>query len=264
MFINATHRNNVKVIGRGSEVLLFAHGFGCDQNTWRALIPAFEDNYRIVLFDYVGAGGSDLTAYKEQRYNTLEGYAQDIIDICAELELQDVTLIGHSVSSMIGLLAIKKAPHFFKKIVFIGPSPRYMNDIGYYGGIEAKDLEELLEVMDRNYLGWSKLVAPSIMANPDRPQLAADLAASFCATDPEIARKFARVTFLSDNRKDLSSLSLPSLTIQCEEDFLTSKEVALYIQEHTQNNELVMLPTKGHCPHLSDPQGVIKAIQDFI
>jgi len=264
MFINAVQRNNVKIIGQGSKILMFAHGFGCDQNTWRAIIPAFENDYQLILFDYVGAGNSDLTAYSDQRYNSLEGYAQDVIDICTELQLKNITFIGHSVSSMIGLLAIKQAPHFFKKIVFIGPSPRYLNDTGYPGGIDSKDLEELLDVMDSNYLGWSAFVAPSIMGNNDRPQLAEELTASFCATDPDIAKKFARVTFLSDNRKDLPSLTLPSLTIQCEDDFLTSKEVAEYIQNHTPDNQLVMLASNGHCPHLSDPQGVIKAIKDFI
>lgn len=264
MFINAVYRNNVKIIGQGSKVLMFAHGFGCDQNTWRLIIPAFKNDYRLVLFDYVGAGHSDLTAYNDQRYGSLEGYAQDVIDICTELDLQDIIFIGHSVSSMIGLLAIKQEPRFFKKIVFIGPSPRYMNDIGYNGGTDAKDLEDLLDIMDRNYLGWSAMVAPSIMANSERPQLAEELTVSFCATDPEIAKKFARVTFLSDNRKDLASLSVPSLTIQCEEDFLTSKEVAEYIQANTMNNQLVMLETSGHCPHLSDPEGIIKAIQAFI
>jgi len=264
MNTNAVLRNNVKITGQGTETLLFGHGFGCDQNTWRSILPAFEKDYRLIMFDYVGAGGSDLTAYTDERYSSLDGYAQDIIDICSELQLQDVTFIGHSVSSMIGVLAIKKAPHFFRKIVFIGPSPRYLNEEGYNGGIDAADLDDLLDVMDSNYLGWSGMVAPLIMANEQEPHLAEALTASFCATDPEIAKKFARVTFMSDNRKDLSSLTIPSLTIQCEEDFLTSKEVAEYIQQHTFNNEVIMLDTKGHCPHLSDPKGVITAIKRFI
>jgi sigma-B regulation protein RsbQ len=257
-------RNNVKILGQGTETLMFGHGFGCDQNTWRYILPAFEQDYRLIVFDYVGAGGSDLSAYSDERYSTMDGYAQDIIDICNELEVRDVTFIGHSVSSMIGLLAVKQSPEIFKKIVFIGPSPRYLNDEGYKGGIDAADLDDLLDVMDSNYLGWSRMVAPLIMANEEEPQLAEGLTASFCATDPEIAKKFARVTFKSDNRDDLASLNIPSLTIQCEEDFLTSKEVAQYIQQNTVNNVIVMLPTKGHCPHLSDPKGVITAIQSFI
>ena len=264
MNANATKRNNVRILGQGPETLLFGHGFGCDQNTWRSIFPAFEKDYRIILFDYVGAGGSDLSAYTDDRYSSLDGYAQDVIDICSELELRDIIFIGHSVSSMIGVLAIKKAPHLFKKIVFIGPSPRYMNADGYHGGIDAKDLEDLLEVMDSNYLGWSRMVAPLIMANEQSPELANALTESFCSTDPEIAKKFARVTFMSDNRGDLSSLTLPSLTIQCQEDSLTSKEVAEYIQQHTMNNDIVMLDSKGHCPHLSDPEGVITAIKGFI
>ena len=261
---NAIVRNNVKILGQGTETLLFGHGFGCDQNTWRSILPAFEKDYRLIVFDYVGAGSSDLSAYTDERYSSLVGYAQDIIEICSELQLQDITFIGHSVSSMIGLLAVKQAPQFFRNIIFIGPSPRYLNDDGYKGGIDASDLNDLLDVMDSNYLGWSRMVAPLIMANEEDPQLAQSLTASFCATDPEIAKKFARVTFLSDNRKDLSLLNIPSLTIQCEEDFLTSKVVADYIQQHIPDNRLVMLPSKGHCPHLSDPQGVINAIKSFI
>ena len=264
MATQTAQRNNVKVIGTGSQILMFGHGFGCDQNTWRSVIPAFIEDYQIILFDYVGAGKSDLSAYNDQRYGRLEGYAQDVVDICEELQLKDVIFIGHSVSSMIGLLAIKQAPEIFKKIVFIGPSPRYLNDQDYQGGIDPKDLDELLEIMDSNYLGWSRMVAPTIMANADQPHLGEELTASFCATDPEIAKKFARVTFLSDNRDDLALLQIPSLTIQCKEDFLTSQTVAEYIQQNTVNNELVMLQTEGHCPHLSDPQGVIKAIKDFI
>jgi len=257
-------RNNVKILGSGTKTLLFGHGFGCDQNTWRAIIPAFQDDYQIVLFDYVGAGNSDLNAYDKNRYHSLEGYAQDIVDICGRLQLSPITFIGHSVSSMIGLLALKLQPSIFEKIVFIGPSPRYINGPGYHGGIDQADLEELLEVMDSNYLGWSQMIAPSIMGNADQPELAEGLVKSFCSTDPAIAKEFARVTFLSDNRGDLRYLTIPSLTIQCNDDFLTSYAVAAYINEHTVNNRIVMLESSGHCPHLSDPDGVIKAIKTFI
>jgi sigma-B regulation protein RsbQ len=251
-------------MGDGPTTLLFGHGFGCDQNTWRAVVPAFTYGYRIVLFDYVGAGQSDLSAYAKARYSSLEGYAQDLIEICAELELSEVIFIGHSVSSMIGLLALKLAPGIFEKIVFIGPSPRYINDMDYAGGLEREDLEELLEVMDSNYLGWSKMMAPQIMGNADRPELAEGLSNSFCSTDPGIAREFARVTFLSDNRADLKYLTIPSLTIQCNDDFLTSHEIADYIHQHTKDNTVVRLHSSGHCPHLSDPKGVIEAIKTFI
>lgn len=261
---NVCLRNNVKVIGTGATTLMFGHGFGCDQNTWRALIPAFKDDYQLVLFDYVGAGKSDLTAYDQSRYGSLEGYAQDIIDICSALSLSNIIFISHSVSSMISLLALKQEPSLFEKAVFIGPSPRYINEPGYVGGINEVDLEELLELMDSNYLGWSSMMAPAIMGNANRPELAEALTTSFCATDPNIAREFARTTFLSDNRKDLQYLTIPSLTIQCNDDFLTSSKVAQYIQEHTKNNQIVMLGSSGHCPHLSDPEGVIEAIKTFI
>jgi len=259
-----TKRNNVRVIGQGQQTLMFAHGFGSDQNSFNAIIPAFEKDYKIILFDYVGAGESDLTFYDEQRYKSLEGYAMDVIDICHALDLRDVIFIGHSVSSMIGLLAVEQAPTLFHKLVFIGPSPRYINDDVYEGGMELHDLEGLLEVMESNYLGWSSTMAPAIVGNPDRPELGESLTATFQASDPEIAKNFARVTFFSDCRAKLPFLSVPSLTIQGQDDFLTSISVAEYVQEHTPGNQLVILSTSGHCPHLSDPDGVIIAIQNFI
>jgi len=257
-------RNNVKVTGNGEKVLLFGHGFGCDQNTWRAIIPAFESDYKIVVFDYVGAGQSDLSAYEENKYGSLNGYAQDIVDICTTLDLKNVVFIGHSVSSMIGILALKLEPQRFEKIIFIGPSPCYLNKPGYEGGMDAEDLEDLLDVMDSNYLGWSATLAPLIMGEQNSPEFAASLTASFCATDPSIARKFARVTFLSDNREDLKDLSIPSLTIQCQDDFLTSAAIAQYINETVPNNQVVLLKSSGHCPHLSDAISVINAIKNFI
>jgi sigma-B regulation protein RsbQ len=257
-------RNNVKVFGHGTQVLMFGHGFGCDLNTWRLITPAFEEDFKIVLFDYVGAGHSDLSAYEDIRYSSLEGYATDILEICEALELKEVIFIGHSVSSMIGLLAVNMAPEKFSKLVFIGPSPRYLNDVNYPGGLERDELEELLEIMDSNYLGWSSTMAGHIMANHDRPELADGLANSFCSTNPDIAKKFARVTFLSDNRADLSKLRIPSLTIQCKEDFLTNDVIASYIQSITPGNQISLLNSTGHCPHLSDPQGVIDALKPFL
>lgn len=257
-------RNNVKVLGTGKRTLMLGHGFGCDQNTWRLLLPYLNDNFQIVVFDYVGAGKSDLSAYTTQRYSNLDGYALDVVEICQELDLQDVIFVGHSVSSMIGILSQKMKPNLFKSLIFIGPSPRYLNADDYRGGIDKHDLDGLLEVMDNNYQGWSRMLAPKIMGNPQQPELSEQLAESFCATDPTIAKQFARVTFLSDNRNDLPGLNIPSLTIQCEEDFLTSAHVAAYIQSHTPNNQLTMLTSTGHCPHLSDPQGVAKAMMDFL
>lgn len=257
-------RNNVKVLGKGSKVLMFGHGFGCDQNTWRLITPAFEAEYKIVLFDYVGSGNSDLSAYDDNRYSSLTGYASDILEICEALDLQDVIFVGHSVSSMIGLLAVNMAPEKFSRLVFIGPSPRYLNDVNYPGGLERDELEELLDIMDSNYLGWSSTIAGHIMGNPDRPELADGLATSFCSTNPEMAKKFARVTFLSDNRNDLPKLKVPSLTIQCREDFLTNDDIATYIQKITPGNQITFLKSSGHCPHLSDPDGVIQALKSFL
>jgi sigma-B regulation protein RsbQ len=257
-------RNNVRIIGNGNQVMMFGHGFGCDQNTWRAIIPAFEDEFKIILYDYVGAGKSDLSSYDEDRYSSLDGYALDVVEICTALDLKKVIFVGHSVSSMIGLLAIKTASYRFEKIIFIGPSPCYINKPGYEGGIDNDDLEALLDVMDSNYLGWSATMAPLIMGTSNSKELSDSLEASFCATDPSIARRFARVTFLSDNRADLNSLEIPSLTIQCNDDFLTSVDIAKYINEHTSYNQMALLESSGHCPHLSDPKGVIDAIKNFI
>lgn len=262
--MNISERNNIKIIGNGTQTLMFAHGFGCDQNTWKLVTPAFSEHYKIILFDYIGAGQADIRAYDSQRYSNLKGYAQDVIDICEELQLKDVIFIGHCVSSMIGALASIQAPYFFKKLIFIGPSPRYINDAGYFGGMEKEDLEALLDVMDSNYLGWSNAMAPAIVGNPQRPELGEDLAVSFTTVDLDIAKQFARVLFLSDNRNDLPLVTVPSLTIQGKEDILTSEQVSDYIHQHMPGNQIAMLDSSGHCPHLSDPEAVINAINDFI
>jgi len=257
-------RNNVNVIGNGQQVMLFAHGFGCDQRSWQFVVDSFTDDYRVVLFDYVGSGKSDLSQYNSAKYGRLEGYAQDILDVCEALSLRDVIFVGHSVSAMIGALASVREPKYFKKLVFIGPSPRYLNDEGYTGGFERADLESLFEFMDSNYLGWSSTMAPVIMGNAGRPELGAFLTNSFCATDPEVAREFARVTFFSDNRADLAKLTIESLTLQCEEDIIAPLAVGEYVQANTPNNELVILKATGHCPHISEPLETIKAIKAFI
>jgi sigma-B regulation protein RsbQ len=262
--VNIIKRNHVRILGRGQQTLMFAHGFGSDQQSFNAVYPAFEDQYQIVLFDYVGAGQSDLSYYVQERYKTLDGFALDVIEICEALHLENVIFIGHSVSSMIGLLAVAQAPAYFQKLVFIGPSPRYINDEGYYGGIDLDDLDELLEVMESNYLGWSSTLAPAIVGNPDRPELGQRLTETFQASDPEIAKNFARVTFFSDNREKLPFLSVPSLTIQGQDDILTSVAVAEYVQRHTPGNQLLILDSSGHCPHLSDPEAIISAIKNFI
>jgi sigma-B regulation protein RsbQ len=257
-------RNNVNVIGTGEKVMLFAHGFGCDQRSWQFVVDAFTDDHRVVLFDYVGSGGSDLTQYTSDKYGKLDGYAQDVLDICEALDLKEVIFVGHSVSSMIGMLAAIKKPEYFSKLIFIGPSPRYLNDAGYTGGFERADLESLFEFMDSNYLGWSNTMAPVIMGNADRPELGQFLTNSFCSTDPEVAREFARVTFFSDNREDLSKFNIDSLTLQCSDDVIAPISVGEFVQEHVPNNKLVLLQATGHCPHISEPQQTIHAIRNYL
>jgi sigma-B regulation protein RsbQ len=257
-------RNNVNIIGDGEQVMLFAHGFGCDQRSWQFIVNAFTPDHKVVLFDYVGSGESDLSAYSSARYGSLDGYAQDVLDVCEALSLNQVIFVGHSVSAMIGLLAAIKKPAYFKKLIFIGPSPRYLNDENYVGGFERKDLESLFEFMDSNYLGWSNTMAPAIMGNADRPELGEFLTNSFCATDPEVAREFARVTFFSDNRADLCQLQVESLTLQCTEDVIAPLAVGDFVKAHVPLNQLVLLEATGHCPHISEPEKTIQAIRDFI
>jgi sigma-B regulation protein RsbQ len=257
-------RNNVNVIGKGDKVMVLAHGFGCDQNSWQFITDAFADDYRIVLFDYVGAGKSDLSAYNSDRYNTLDGYARDVVEICKELNVTNAIFVGHSVSSMIGALAAIQDPSLFEKLIFIGPSPRYINDKDYVGGFERKDLEGLFESMESNYLGWSGSLAPAIMGNADRPELGEFLTNSFCATDPEIAKEFARVTFFSDNRADLKKLKAKSLTLQCKEDIIAPLSVGEYVQQNTPGNTMFVMEATGHCPHISAPRETIEAIKSFI
>lgn len=257
-------RNNVTIRGRGMETIIFAHGFGCSQNVWREVASAFEDDYKLVLFDYVGAGRSDLEAYDAERYSTLSGYAQDIIDICHALNISRAVLVGHSVSSMIAVLAALQEPALFKKLVFVSPSPYHFNEEGYTGGLNRQDVDGLFEMMDSNYLGWSSMMAPLIMGNAHRPELSEALADSFCATNPDIARAFAKVTFYSDTRPHLPLLPVESLTLQCAEDMLAPATIGSYIQKHTPNNALVQLNATGHCPHLSAPEETIRVIKHFL
>jgi sigma-B regulation protein RsbQ len=244
--------------------MIFAHGFGCDQNMWRFVAPAFESEFRTVLFDHVGAGGSDLAAYEPAKYATLSGYADDLVEIARELRLQDAVFVGHSVSAMIGVLASLSAPDLFKSLVLIGPSPRYIDDEGYVGGFSAKQIAELLDFLSDNYMGWSAAMAPTIMGNADRPELGEELANSFCRTDPEIAKAFARVTFMSDNRCDLPKVTIPSLILQCSEDVIAPREVGEYVHRNTPHSKLVLMRATGHCPNLSAPEETISAIRAFV
>ena len=258
-------RNNVTVSGNpAGRPMMFAHGFGCDQNMWRFVAPAFEDRYRTVLFDYVGAGASDLSAYDPERYGRLDGYAADVTEVCEALDLTDVVFVGHSVSAMVGVLAAVAAPERFGALVLIGPSPRYINDGEYVGGFTEDDIADLLASLDSNYLGWSSAMAPVIMGNPDRPELGAELTASFCRTDPEIQKRFARVTFMSDNRADLARAKVPALVLQCSDDVIAPDAVGRYVHHNLSGSQLVKLQASGHCPNLSAPEETIAAISSFL
>ena len=259
-----SRRNNVRIVGRGQRPMLFAHGFGCDQNMWRFMAPAFEDEYKVIVFDHVGAGRSDLAAYDREKYGSLDGYARDILELIDELDLSDVVFVGHSVSAMIGVLAAKRDPSRFGALILVGPSPRYLNDDGYEGGFSRQDIAELLDSLDSNYLGWSTAMAPAIMGNADRPELGTELANSFCRTDPAIASQFARVTFLSDNRADLAKVDLPTLILQCSDDIIAPKSVGGFIHAQMPNSVLVQLTATGHCPNLSAPEETAEAISSFL
>ena len=259
-----TKRNNVKVFGKGTQPMLFAHGFGCDQNMWRYITPAFENDYKIILFDYVGAGKSAIHTYQPERYASLQGYAQDILEICEELQLTDVIFVGHSVSSMIGVLAAIEKPGYFEKLIMVAPSPCYINEEGYKGGFERKDIEDLLETMEKNYIGWANFLAPNIMGNADRPELGEELTESFCSTDPLIARQFAEATFFSDNREDLKNIKTPSLILQCSDDIIAPLEVGEYLEENLQGSTKKVMKAVGHCPHMSEPEETISLIKEYL
>jgi sigma-B regulation protein RsbQ len=260
----AVERNNVVLRGRADgPVVMLAHGFGCDQNLWRLVAPGLERDFRVVLFDHVGAGHSDLSAWDPQRYATLDGYADDILRICAELDLRQVVLVGHSVSAMIGVLAVNREPERFAGLVLLCPSPRYVDDAGYRGGFSQADIDELLDSLDSNYLGWSAAMAPVIMGNPERPELGEELANSFCRTDPLIARAFARTTFTSDNRSDLARVTVPTLVLQCSRDAIAPPEVGEFVRAQIPGSRLVTLAATGHCPQLSAPDATLAAIASF-
>jgi sigma-B regulation protein RsbQ len=263
--VGVRERLNVHELGSsGAQPMLFAHGFGCDQNMWRFVAPKFEASHRVVLFDHVGAGNSDLSAYDPDRYSTLSAYADDVLEICRELELSDVIFVGHSVSAMIGVLAAIEEPERFAKLVLVGPSPRYINDEGYEGGFAEADIAELLDSLESNYLGWSTAMAPVIMGNPERPELGDELTASFCRTDPEIARCFAQVTFRSDNRADLARVKVPCLVLQSAQDAIAPTSVGEFVRDAIPQSSYVVLDSTGHCPNLSAPDETARAIAAFV
>lgn len=247
-------------------VVMLAHGFGCDQNMWRLVVPLLEPHFTVVLFDHVGAGRSDLSAWSEERYSSLEGYVDDVLEICRELALGPVTFVGHSVSAMMGVLAAAREPEAFAGLILLAPSPCFIDDPadGYRGGFSAEDIDELLGSLDANYLGWSGAMAPVIMGNPERPELGEELTNSFCRTDPDVARVFARVTFLSDNREDLVKVGVPTLVAQCSHDAIAPPEVGVFVHERISGSRLVTLNATGHCPQLAAPEETAAAITDFV
>lgn len=258
-------RNNITITGvEGAPVLFLAHGFGCDQNLWRPVVERLESEFRLVLTDHVGSGASDPAAWDAGKYSTLTGYADDILDIMRELDLRDVVFVGHSVAAMMGVLAVIADPTRFAKLVMLTPSPRYIDDADYRGGFSRADIDELLESMEMNYLGWSHSMAPVIMGNPDRPDLHDELEESFCRTDPACARVFARTTFLSDNRDDLAQVSVPTLVIECAQDAIAPQGVGAYVHDRISGSDLVTLDAIGHCPHVSDPDATANAIAAFV
>jgi sigma-B regulation protein RsbQ len=257
-------RNNVKIFGKGSHPIVFAHGYGCDQKMWRFITPAFENDYQIILFDHVGSGNSDQNAYDFEKYNTLKGYANDLNEMCDELQLEKVIFVGHSVSSMIGILAAAERPELFDKLVLIGPSPCYINDYDYFGGFTKQDIDELIDTLESNYLGWSSFITPVIIGNPEMPEYSEELREGFCNMDPEIAKHFAKVTFLGDNRVDLSRVSTSSLIIQCHPDIIAPVQVGEFVHKELTESEYVLLNTSGHCPHLTAPDQVISSIKSYL
>jgi sigma-B regulation protein RsbQ len=264
MPIDILSRNNVHVLGEGPRTMLFAHGFGCDQSMWRFLVPAFERDYRLVLFDYVGSGKSDRAAYDAEKYSSLDGYAQDVLDVAAALDLRDAIFVGHSVSGMVGVLAATREPSRFSKLVLVSPSPRYINDDGYVGGFERADIAGLLELMDKNYLGWASFLAPLVMKNDEHPELTAELQESFCSTDPNIARRFAETTFYADNRADVAGVPVPSLILQCAEDAIAPTEVGRWLHRSMPASTLKLMRATGHCPHMSHPEETIAAMKEYL
>lgn len=258
-------RNNVRVLGHGKQPIVFAHGFGCDQWMWRYVAPAFEATHKVVLFDYVGAGGSDLRAYDATRYGTLQGYASDVLEVIEALELTNVILVGHSVSATVAMLASLRRPSRFSRLVLVGPSPCYLNDPPHYhGGVEPADLTALLDTMETNHTGWAGALAPVFVGNPDAPEHVAEIAASFCATDPAIARRFAEAMFLSDHRHDVPHVSVPSLIMQCAQDAIAPEAVGQWLARHLPHSTYQALEATGHCPHLTHPEETMRVIRAYL
>ena len=256
--------HNIQIKGKGSQPMLFAHGFGCDQTIWRYVTQAFEDKYKVILFDYIGSGKSDISYYNKERHSSLQGYADDVLTICKALQLQDIVFVGHSVSCMIGMLAAIREPELFSQLIMISPSPSYINDGNYKGGFERKQIDELFETMEHNLIEWASFLGPAIMGNPDKPELGEEMKERFCEGDHEITKQFARVSFFSDLRDQLKLLKIPALIIQCGEDVLVPIEIGQYMHDQMQQTTLKQMKATGHCPHLSAPNETINVIRNYL
>jgi sigma-B regulation protein RsbQ len=257
-------RNNVKTFGHGEKTMVFAHGFGCDQNMWRFVAPAFSSEYRVVLFDNVGAGQSDTAQFDPEKYGSLHGYAHDLAEVCRAVEAKNTIFVGHSVSALVGVLAAIEDPALFDRLILVGPSPSYINDGDYVGGFNRTDIEELLEFLDTNYLGWSSMMAPAIMGNPERPELSGELENSFCQSNPDILKHFGRTTFLSDHRGDVPKLRVPSLILQSANDAIAPASVGVYLHRNMPDSSLFLMKATGHCPNLSAPEETVMAMKQYL
>jgi sigma-B regulation protein RsbQ len=257
-------RNNVRVVGSGQRTLVFAHGFGTDQTAWRHQEAAFAGDHRLVLFDHVGVGGSDLAAYSPRRYQSLHSYAADVLEVLAELDIKGASYVGHSMSAMIGLLAAKEEPERFERMIFVSASPRYLNDEGYHGGFEQKDMDALHEAMASNYHAWASGFAPIVAGNPEQPELALDFARTLSALRPDISLAMSRLIYASDHRADLGSLKAPTLIIQSRQDVAVPVEVGEYLSRHILDARMSLINARGHLPHMSSPAAVIAAIRSFL
>lgn len=262
---NTIKRNNINISGKGKKAIIFAPGFGCDQTVWKDVSPAFEEEYQVILFDYVGIGSSDLSAFDPVKYSKLSGYVQDVLDVCAALDLKEAIFVGHSVSSMIGLLASISKPNYFSHLIMIGPSPCYLNDPpGYYGGFEKEDLVNLIDMMEKNYIGWANSFSITLLNNIERAEVAKNLENRFCSTDPLIATTFAKACFFTDNRRDIVKVKVPSLILQCTDDIIAPKVVGEYLKMNMPNSRITYMNAIGHCPHMSDPEETIQSIKNYL
>lgn len=262
--MSLVERHAITVSGQGETPMVFVHGYGCDQNMWRLMTPYFEPTHKVVLYDQMGAGRSDLDAYDKAKYASLEGFADDLIAVCESLALPPAIIVAHSISGTIALLAAKRRPELFARLILVGPSPCFINDGDYIGGFDRAGIEEMLEFLQLNHAGWSAQMAPVIMGNPDQPELAAELEASFCRTDPRVARQFARTTFLSDHRADLPKVGTPTLILQCDDDVVAPLSVGNYMHAAMPHADLVILRSAGHCPHISAAPLVSETIIGYL